>query len=329
MAVRTLAELAAKGVRNPRLAAQWSTRRVGVGLSSHGLLGTHVFERDWDVLVLLDTCRVDALRAVADECPFLGDVEQLRSVGGTSSEWMGATFDRSRRDELRETAYLAANGYADFVLECGGDPEAFVGPAPASYFEQGAWDFASADDCGRVEHIWRYERGDEENRLGHDEGHAPPRYATDRAIAVGREFDFDRLIVHYSQPHHPYVSRALAEGRPLHDHERDPFGYLEAGGDRRRVLKAYLDELRYVLDDVALLLDNIDGEVVISADHGEAFGECGVFGHPAGSLLPAVRTVPWARARGEDSGDYTPQFAPEHASTRGVDEQLEALGYVD
>lgn len=326
---RPIREYITKGLCNPRGAAQFVCRRVGVGLSSRGLLGTHVFERDWDVLVLLDTCRVDALRAVADEYPFLGDVGSLRSVGATSSEWIGATFDRSRRDELRETAYLAANGYADFILESGGDPEQFVGPAPPTYFHRGAWDFASADDCGRVEHLWRYERGDGESELGHDEGHAPPRYGTDRAIAVGREGEFDRLIVHYSQPHHPYVSRALAENRALREHERDPFSYLRGGGDRREVLKAYLADLRYVLDEVALLAENIDGDMVVSADHGEAFGELGVFGHPAGSLLPVVRTVPWARVGARDGGGYQPEFDPEHASERGVADQLEALGYVE
>jgi hypothetical protein len=316
------------GLRNPRRAMQYAARRAGIQASSRGYLGTHVLTRDWDVLVLLDTCRVDALRAVADEYPFLGDVGHIRSVGASSAEWIGATFDRKWANELRNTAYLACNGYADFILEAGGSPERFIGPAPPDYFQQGKWNFARASDLGRLEHIWRYERGDEESRLGHDEGHTPPRYVTDRAIAVGREFDFDRVIVHYSQPHSPYVSNALEEERELHEYERNPFEYLESGGERKRILKAYLDDLRYVLDDVEVLLENIDAEgVMISADHGEAFGEHGVYGHPIGSLHPAVRYVPWAETVGTDSGAYTPQFKPTEASERDVDETLRALGY--
>ncbi|WP_237561141.1 alkaline phosphatase family protein [Halococcus sediminicola] len=316
------------GLRKPRRAMQYVTRRAGIQASSRGYLGTHVLTREWDVLVLLDTCRVDALRAVADEYSFLGDGDRICSVGASSAEWIGATFDREWADELRNTAYLACNGYADFILEAGGSPEQFIGPAPPDYFQQGNWNFARASDLGRLEHIWQYEREEEESRLGHDEGHTPPRYVTDRTIAVGRESDFDRLIVHYSQPHSPYVSNALEEERELHEYERTPFEYLESGGERKRVLKAYLDDLRYVLDDVEILLSNIDAEdVVISADHGEAFGEHGVYGHPIGSLHPAIRYVPWTKTTGTDSGTYTPQFEPTEAAERDVDETLRALGY--
>ncbi|MFC4990431.1 hypothetical protein [Saliphagus infecundisoli] len=318
-----------KGIRNPHRAAEFVTNRLGIWASSRGYLGTHVLEREWDVLVLLDTCRVDALRQVAPEYDFLDNIGRLRSVGATSSEWIGATFDQAWADELQNTAYLACNGYADFILECGGDPERFIGPAPPAYFEQGDWNFARAADLGRLEHIWRYEHGDDESQLGHDEGHAPPRFVTDRAIAVGREFDFERLILHYSQPHSPYVANAIEENRELYDYEREPFDYLESGGDRKRVLEAYLDDLRYVLDEIALLLDNIDGEVVISADHGESFGEYGVYGHPAGSLHPQIRNVPWAKTSAIDTGDYTPKFDPEHTSERDVDETLRALGYAE
>lgn len=316
------------GLRNPRRAMQYATRRTGIQASSRGYLGTHVFTREWDVLILLDTCRVDALRAVADEYSFLDDDSSICSVGASSAEWIGATFNQKWADELRNTAYLACNGYADFILEAGGSAEQFIGPAPPDYFQQGKWNFARAVDLGRLEHIWRYERDENESQLGHDEGHTPPRYVTDRAIAVGREFDFNRLIVHYSQPHSPYVSNALEEGRKLHECERDPFGYLESGGKRKRVLKAYLDDLRYVLDDVKILLSNIDAEdVVISADHGEAFGKYGVYGHPIGSLHPAIRIVPWTETTGVDSGTYAPQFEPTEATERDVDETLRALGY--
>lgn len=310
-----------KGLRNPRLAATYLTQRLGVQLSSRGLLGTHVFEREWDVLVLLDTCRVDALRHVADEYAFLGDIGRLCSVGASSPEWMAATFGRASRDELRNTAYLACNAYADLVFEAQGDGEAFAGPAPPTHFQRAGWDFPPASALGRLEHLWRYDSG--------KGGHNPPRYVTDRAIAVGREYDFDRLIVHYAQPHHPYVATAYDEDRELRDYEREPFAYLRAGGDRRRVIRAYLADLRYVLGEVKLLLANINADtVVISADHGEAFGEHSVYKHPIGSLHPKVRFVPWARTSARDSGAYASEFDPENTTERGVAEQLEALGYV-
>lgn len=309
------------GLNNPRRTAQYVTRRAGTQASSRGHLGTHVFTRDWDVLVLLDTCRVDALRAVADEYPFLGNVGRLCSVGASSVEWMTATFCHTPRTALRETAYIACNAYADYVFNAQGDATTFVGPAPATYFQQCNWDFSGVSDIGRLEHVWRHDSG--------KGGHNPPRYVTDRAIDVGRKHDFNRMIVHYAQPHSPYVSNANAEDRDLYEHEDEPFAYLRAGGDRQQVLQAYLADLRYVLDEVALLCDNIDGEVVVSADHGEAFGKYGTYKHPIGSLHPKVRFVPWARTTGHDRGEYEPKFDPERTSTteRSVDETLRALGY--
>ena len=336
MADQSLAKLVTKGIKNPRMVKRYLQREyplgreLGVALSSRGLLGTHVFERDWDVLILLDTCRVDALRMVAEEYPFLKrkTIDRICSVGGSSPEWMSATFTEEWTDELQDTAYLACNGFADFVFEAGGDGEKFIGPSPDEYFLKQPWKLAQKSDLGRLEHIWKYERKGEASPVGHRAGATPPRYVTDRAIAVGRDYDFDRLILHYNQPHKPYAANALAEGRDLYEYESNPWGYLKNGGGREVVFGAYLDELRYALDDVKMLLANIDAETVaISADHGEAFGEYGTYGHDPGSLHPHVRWVPWIETSGSDRGDYEPQFEPESTSERNVDETLRALGY--
>jgi hypothetical protein len=201
----------------------------------------------------------------------------------------------------------------------------------------GSWDVVEPDEVGRLEHVWRYEAlGDDAERRRWREtipeeyrhGRAPPRRLTDRAVAVGREADFDRVIVHYTQPHVPYIGAAAREGRELREYEIDPFGYVKRTGDRETAFEAYLDELRYVLDDVSVLFDNFDADrAVVSADHGEAFGEYGVFDHHAGSLHPQIRYVPWTKTTTTDSGSYTPVGEPKTAVDRSVDRALEALGY--
>ena len=65
--------------------------------------GTNVFDREWDLLVVLDACRVDALRAVADEYDFLDGVDSMPSVGSTSFEWLNHTFDRAHEEEIART----------------------------------------------------------------------------------------------------------------------------------------------------------------------------------------------------------------------------------
>jgi hypothetical protein len=303
--------------------------RIGTWLSSRGHLGTNVFDKEWDLLILLDTCRVDALRAVAPEYDFLGDVGAITSCGSSSAEWITATFQRRSPDELRDTAYLSCNGYAQFVLEAQGGVRDYKASAPANYFfDWGDWEFPHESELGLVEHVWQYEPTGDDDAYGHPGAYTGPRFVTDRGVSVGREHDFDRMILHYSQPHRPYAARALAEDRPLYDYEREPFEALRSGVDRETVLGAYLDDLRYVLDDVELLLDNIDAErVAISADHGEAFGEWGVYEHPIGSLLPQVRRVPWVETVANDRGGYEPTVTPDDAGDPDVDEQLQALGY--
>lgn len=182
------------------------------------------------------------------------------------------------------------------------------------------------------EYLFQYEKWGEEGPLGHVMGMTPPRYVTDRAISIGRENNYNRMILHYFQPHSPWVANAINENRRLEPHEDDWWNYLTETGDVQTVWSSYLDDLRYVLDDVELLLDNLDAErVIITADHGEAFGEYGVLGHHIGSLHPKVRRVPWAETTGVDLDTHSSSTEPpdEDASmsTSSVEDQLSALGY--
>jgi hypothetical protein len=245
------------------------------------------------------------------------------------------TFDAKWREPLRNTAYLTANAWAERTLNdrlCPGN-EYSEYRILKTLRRFGNWNLIRASELGRLEQIWKYVSEDKQIDDKHDPsglmpGGAPPRYVTDRAISVARNYDYDRLILHYIQPHAPYTANALAEGRNLRVYEKEPFKYLREGGDRKDVWNAYLDELRYVLDDVAVLLRNIDAEtVVISADHGEAFGEYNIYNHHTGSIHPYIRFVPWAVTSATDTESYSPQVEPQERNDVSVDESLKALGY--
>lgn len=328
-----------KGVRDPVRAVDYvlkpAYRNTAVRATSRFPVGRHVLRRDWDVLVVLDTCRVDALRAVADEYTFVNDVKRCLSVGGSSPEWMVQTFDRRWRETLQETAYLTANAWAERVIDDRLQPE-----EPYADFEIltrltrfGAWDPVRANELGRLERIWKYtadeeQLTEEEDPRGLMPGGAPPRYVTDRAISVGRAFDYDRIILHYIQPHAPYVAAAMSEDRPQRPYEKDPFEYVRTTGSRTEVWNAYLDELRYVLDDLEILLENIDAEtVVVTADHGEAFGEFNVYNHHTGSFHPKIRVVPWMVTSATDSRSYSPERTLRERENLQVEEALRHLGY--
>lgn len=52
--------------------------------------------------------------------------------------------------------------------------------------------------------------------------------------------------------------------------------------------------LRRCWGEVSELLKNLsDKKVVITSDHGEAFGEWGIYGHPGGVYIKALTEVPW------------------------------------
>jgi hypothetical protein len=247
---------------------------------------------------------------------------------------MAHTFSSKWRDTLQDTAYLTANAWIEKVLEDRLQPSDKYHNFRIlrSLREYGDWDLIHTTELGRLEKIWTYvpeaeKVGEEDDPRGLLQGGAPPRYVTERAISVGREFDYDRLIVHYMQPHAPYIYhlREDQEVKPMH---KDPLGFLRETGKKNQVWNAYLNELRYVLDDLEVLLSNIDAEkVVISADHGEAFGEYGVYEHHSGSLHPKIRFVPWIVTSANDTGSYSPQIEPVEQSGVSTDDTLKALGY--
>lgn len=289
-------------------------------LTSRRALGTNVFNREWDLLVILDTCRVDALKAVVDEYDFVSSVSKVLSVGSSSPEWITKTFVNDYCDEISETVFIAGNSFTYRILE------------ERKYPERGrpAWNTVDPGGFRYLEHAWKLKR-----ELGelHPDGYANPEIITDRAIALGREQDFNRMIVHYSPPHAPYIADAIADGnRKLYTYEVEPFAALQNGIPKDRIWNAYLNNLRLCLDSVSILLRNIDAErAVLTADHGEAFGEFGMHGHRTALLSPYVKYVPWAPTSASDTEKYEPAYpAADDIETNGdnVEERLKGLGYL-
>lgn len=272
-------------------------------LGWHVPRGTNVYERDWDTLVILDACRVDLMEELTGEFSFIDGVASFESVGSMSEEWIEKTFVDAYREEMRNTAYVTANVFSDSLL--------------------------SADDFLELDEVWRY---------GWDEdlGVVPPRAVTDRAIDVARTQDPDRLIVHYMQPHHPFIADDSSIASQF---VSDPFGR----GDEWSVVdalrhgkisheefwRAYRANLRLALEDVAVLRRNHDADtMVLTADHGDALGEWGIYDHPAGCLHPVVKNVPWVETTASDGGEYEPATADRTEQDVAIDQRLRDLGYL-
>jgi hypothetical protein len=194
--------------------------------------------------------------------------------------------------------------------------------------------YLDAGRFGCLDEVWKYAWDD-------DLGTVPAEAVTDRAVAAAREEDPDRLVAHYMQPHHPFVPDPVDGDSGMartgtHSSETSPWKLLRSDTvTEERVWEAYLANLRYVLSAVETLVAEVAGRVAITADHGNLFGEWGVYGHPMHTPIPALLAVPWAETTGRNCGELTPTTTPPEPLPVGRvydaesdDDRLRSLGYL-
>lgn len=288
-------------------------------ISSQYTHGLNVFDEEWDVLIILDTCRTDAMDMMATEYDFLSAGTSVWSRGSATREWVAHTFTNSNLAEIRDTALVTANPTSRWGLGHEAEPE-----WPDFSKRLTNWDTVDPEDFHEFDEVWQY------GPKNPYSGTVMPFAVTDRAISTWRSTSASRMIVHYLPPHQPYGANALRENRQLSEIEKSPWESLKSGTPKETVWEHYLDELRFGLESVQTLVEEIDAEkIVISSDHGEAFGEYGLYAHPM-IPIPALREVPWVETTGKGRGEYEPrleQTTQSHDVEAAVEEQLEMLGY--
>lgn len=274
-----------------------------------------VYDREWDVLVLCDACRVDLFSEVADEYSWLPSGKQIEqtaidSVAGSSKEWMDRTFGSRDKEKLQSTAYVTGNPFSDHVLD--------------------------ERDFGLLDEVWRY-------AWDNNVGSIRPEPIVDRTIQIGRNEDYDRIIVHLMQPHVPFLDHPEIHAGFRPDAWGSPESALDStyqgvnvwwrirNGDldHDQVWMAYKQNLRIALNSIEKLRQNIEGQMIISADHGNAIGERGVWGHPD---IPVsnIRKVPWVEVKATDTEAYQPNInieIEEDQEEISIEDRLSALGY--
>ncbi|KZN24113.1 hypothetical protein A4G99_06585 [Haladaptatus sp. R4] len=256
--------------------------------------GTNVYEKEWDVLVILDACRLDLYRETIN-----GDADTIWSVGSSSEEWMQHTFGNA---DTTGTAYITGNIFSREYLD-------------ENHFYA-------------LEEVWEYGWDD-------DEGTIPPRPLTNEAVRTWRQETPERMIIHYMQPHFPAIGSDVNIGGKIEkakfgDPGRDFWLEMRLGSiSDKDAWRAYRDNLEYVFEEVELLMENVTGTVAITADHGNAFGEWGAYGHPAGYPIPQLRRVPWDVYDCTDERTFTTTEPEKYEATATeVEDRLYDLGYM-
>jgi len=268
--------------------------------------GETFWNRDWDVLLVLDAFRADLMRELADEVGYIVSVGSVWSNASTSGEWMQRNFNEEYENEMSQTAFICGNPHTEIHIE---NPEAFA------VFDE-TWKYTWDDEIGTIR----------------------PEPLNDRAIRTWREENPERMIVHYMQPHFPSIPN------PDLGSEIDPTSNMtgeviwesvwdslrDGNVTKAEVWAAYRENAQYILSEIELLLNNIDAQkVVLTADHGNSFGTYGIYGHPYGAPIRELREVPWCETSATDSGEYqsSESYKQSASVSTDVEQRLSDLGY--
>ncbi|MDX1744714.1 MAG: hypothetical protein R3324_02155 [Halobacteriales archaeon] len=269
--------------------------------------GLDIMSEDWDNLVILDACRADTFEAVVQTDRF-DAYRRVISRGSATEEWIRRNFVNR---EFGDTVYVTGNPTVS--------------------------DLASESFYALIE-VWRTE-------FDEKTGTVLPGPIIESALGARQDYVDKRLIVHFMQPHIPFLEQddldynfpamGGADRRSRRD-VANPWQALERGLlDVRRVRRAYEANLESVIDEVLEFASDLSGRTVITSDHGNAFGERAypvpikVYGHPPEVPIRPLLVVPWAVIEGRRiSIREGRRRSTSEAPSTEVEERLQQLGYV-
>lgn len=167
---------------------------------------------------------------------------------------------------------------------------------------------------------------------------------------VADQYPNKRLIIHFMQPHYPFIDypEILYDGLKIRDEVRGDYDETNtqhitpwtalARGDTttEEVSEAYHHNLELVLPIARSLADDLEGKSVITSDHGNGMGEflwpfpVRIYGHTDGIHAPELLKVPWEERPFESRRTITSTAVRETAvdDDSVVSDRLRDLGYV-
>ena len=212
--------------------------------------GIKVMEEEWDYLIILDACRYDAFKTGN----FLkGKLEKRISSGSGTPDWLQNNFT----DYYDDVVYVSANAFVSPIKELG--------------------NFDSSEHFFKLVPVYMTDNV--------DAGVPTPEEVTEAAIDTAKRYPHKRMIIHYVQPHDPFIGKPRITAEDVND----KYEYF----NRKDSWEAYLGNLKRALKAVEKLVKKLKGNIVITADHGDMFGEWGLHRHYDGIYFKKLVEVPW------------------------------------
>ena len=227
----------------------------------------NVFDEDWDNLLILDACRHDAFQRAVSEYDIPGESGHRYSRGASTMEFLRANL--TERD-LSDTVYITATSMLYRLMVLNEEID---------------------HNLHAVVDVW-------EDAIDVGEWGVRPERVAERTKEVSEEFPNKRLVVHFIQPHIPFIGEF---GSERFDDEliwkKMRQGRLDASDEE--LWRAYMENLELALPSVEDLLKTLPGRSVVTADHGQLIGEQAFpipfkeYGHPTGIYCDELVKVPW------------------------------------
>lgn len=254
-----------------------------------------VMAEDWDTLLLIDACRYDYFEEVSD---LPGSLNSRLSPGSMSWEFIEQSFIDG---EFHDTVYVTANPFAMEI-------------------ESGTFH----DVVSLIDDYYK-----------NDIGTVPAEVVSEAAQDAHERYPHKRIIVHYMQPHEPFLSEF---GQQVSEKLRWAGNQYHLSRDigLSDIQKAYKENVEHIVNELREVIPGIDGKIVVSSDHGELLGErlfpIPIRGleHPALIREDAILNVPWLEIEGESRREIRTEQPKQikGISSDTAEKRLKQLGYL-
>ena len=286
-----------------------------------------LMEEDWDIAIILDACRYDFFKRFYRYF-FEGYLERAVSRGSCTAEWFRKTFTSTYDDTVYVSGNPFINSYFVTVKGCCARKHfRIIVDVWARFWDSMLGTVPPQSMNKSLLKTFEHYRG--KRIIAHYLQHHAP-YISPRYFVAGfsfpniREGNIFTLLPSALSIDKSETSNVFRFRKASHRLEV-PLNWVEKIVRRtnlgngvvlelRRVLKmppkspldatrrlygtaglrrAYTINLLIVLETLTYVLENLDGRIVITSDHGEFLGEKNMFRHPCGVKDPILRHVPY------------------------------------
>jgi len=185
---------------------------------------------DWDFLIVLDACRYDFFSHYYKDY-FSGSLSKIVSPGACTREW----FIKSFNEYFEDVIYISANPYINSVNTNTG-----------INIKTRHYRIAAKNHFSKIIDVWSFGWND---KLGT----VHPQTLTQIALSLRKQYPKKRFIIHYLQPHAPYISnKFMSQGFPKPNLSKGQI--LTDFGLNRTYFESILQAMIFLVNRINLIL---------------------------------------------------------------------------